>query len=104
MLKISYSNFELEAGTDEAGRGCLSGPVVAAAVILDKDFTHPFLNDSKQLTKKQREQIFNKFGGKCAYCGCELPIRWHADHIEPIYREGKNPRVLQYQPISGGFI
>ena len=45
----------LEAGCDEAGRGCLSGPVVAAAVILPLDFYHPLLNDSKQLTEKKRE-------------------------------------------------
>lgn len=43
-----------EAGCDEAGRGCLAGPVVAAAVILPVDFFHPLLNDSKQLTEKQR--------------------------------------------------
>lgn len=47
----------MEAGTDEAGRGCLSGPVVAAAVILPVDFEHPLLNDSKQLTEKQRELL-----------------------------------------------
>ncbi len=47
----------IEAGCDEAGRGCLAGPVVAAAVILPKDFEHPFLNDSKQLTEKQRNLI-----------------------------------------------
>ena len=47
----------IEAGTDEAGRGCLSGPVVAAAVILPIDFTHPFLNDSKQLSEKKRAQL-----------------------------------------------
>ena len=44
----------LEAGTDEAGRGCLAGPVTAAAVILPADFNEPLLNDSKKLTKKQR--------------------------------------------------
>ncbi|MDB4714975.1 ribonuclease HII [Flavobacteriaceae bacterium] len=44
----------LEAGTDEAGRGCLSGPVTAAAVILPADFEEPLLNDSKKLTEKQR--------------------------------------------------
>lgn len=44
----------IEAGTDEAGRGCLAGPVVAAAVILPSDFNHPLLNDSKQLSEKQR--------------------------------------------------
>lgn len=44
----------LEAGCDEAGRGCLAGPVVAAAVILPDDFSHPYLNDSKQLTERRR--------------------------------------------------
>ena len=57
MLKSNFSGFSLEAGTDEAGRGCLAGPVVAAAVILPKDFTHPFLNDSKQLSEKKREVL-----------------------------------------------
>lgn len=56
-LALKFSNFELEAGTDEAGRGCLSGPVVAAAVILPKDFKHPLLNDSKKLTERQRELL-----------------------------------------------
>lgn len=44
----------MEAGCDEAGRGCLAGPVFAAAVILPKDFTHPLLNDSKQLSERDR--------------------------------------------------
>ena len=57
MLKLNYSGFSLEAGTDEAGRGCLSGPVVAAAVILPSDFSHPFLTDSKQLSEKKRDQL-----------------------------------------------
>lgn len=47
----------LEAGCDEAGRGCLAGPVVAAAVILPPGFSHPLLNDSKQLTEKQRNLL-----------------------------------------------
>lgn len=54
MLKNNYSGFEFEVGTDEAGRGCLCGPVVAAAVILPKDFSHPRLNDSKKLSEKDR--------------------------------------------------
>ncbi len=45
------------AGCDEAGRGCLAGPVYAAAVILPPDYENPLLNDSKQLTKRQREQL-----------------------------------------------
>lgn len=52
-----YLKNSIEAGTDEAGRGCLAGPVVAAAVILPKNFEHPFLNDSKQLTENQRNQL-----------------------------------------------
>jgi len=55
MLIQHYSNFNFEAGTDEAGRGCLAGPVVAAAVILPSKFNNPLLNDSKQLTEKNRE-------------------------------------------------
>jgi len=56
-LKKYFLKNIIEAGTDEAGRGCLSGPVVAAAVILPIDFEHPLLNDSKQLTEKQREVL-----------------------------------------------
>lgn len=57
MLKSCCYRNLVEAGCDEAGRGCLSGPVVAAAVILPKNFKHPVLNDSKQLTAKQRETL-----------------------------------------------
>jgi len=57
MLKRNYSGLKFEAGTDEAGRGCLAGPVVAAAVILPVTFEHPLLNDSKQLTKKERFEL-----------------------------------------------
>lgn len=56
-LKAFYKYPELEAGCDEAGRGCLAGPVVAAAVILPKGFSHPLLNDSKQLSEKKRELL-----------------------------------------------
>ena len=56
-LKSSFSNFKFECGTDEAGRGCLAGPVTAAAVILPNDFEHKLLNDSKQLSKKNRDLL-----------------------------------------------
>lgn len=49
----------IEAGCDEAGRGCLAGPVVAAAVILPADFYHPMLNDSKQLSEKEKRIASN---------------------------------------------
>ena len=54
MLKLKIHSHLLECGTDEAGRGCLAGPVTAAAVILPNDFSHPFLTDSKQLSEKKR--------------------------------------------------
>lgn len=57
MLPNCFRPGNLEAGCDEAGRGCLAGPVVAAAVILPDDFHHPWLNDSKQLTEKRREAL-----------------------------------------------
>ena len=57
MLLPYFQKDEIEAGCDEAGRGCLAGPVFAAAVILPKDFRHPLLNDSKKLTEKQREVL-----------------------------------------------
>lgn len=56
-LLSSHTGHLYEAGLDEAGRGCLSGPVVAAVVVLPKDYTHPILNDSKQLSRTQRETI-----------------------------------------------
>jgi ribonuclease HII len=57
LLKSCYQLEFIEAGCDEAGRGCLAGPVFAAAVILPRDFHHPLLNDSKQLTEKQRNLL-----------------------------------------------
>lgn len=57
MLLLKFSDFILECGTDEAGRGCLAGPVTAAAVILPDDFTSELLNDSKQLSEKIREEL-----------------------------------------------
>ena len=53
-LKIRYQEDLLEAGVDEAGRGCLAGPVFAAAVILPPTYRHPLLNDSKQVSEKDR--------------------------------------------------
>lgn len=54
MLLSYHLPYQIEAGCDEAGRGCLAGPVFAAAVILPPDFYHVWLNDSKQTTEKQR--------------------------------------------------
>lgn len=57
MLASTFSELILEAGTDEAGRGCLAGPVTAAAVILPLDFANTILNDSKQLSEKLRKKL-----------------------------------------------
>lgn len=57
MLLSSLTPDLIEAGCDEAGRGCLAGPVVAAAVILPKQYTHEILNDSKQLSREERDQL-----------------------------------------------
>lgn len=57
MLKPFFQNKLIEAGCDEAGRGCLAGPVFAAAVILPKGFNHPLLNDSKQVKESHRTEL-----------------------------------------------
>ena len=81
MLKSSYSKYELEAGTDEAGRGCLAGPVVAAAVILPIDFTHDLLNDSKKLTEKQRYKLRPIIEKEAIAFGVSYVYQKHIDEI-----------------------
>ncbi|MGH2665686.1 ribonuclease HII [Flavobacterium sp.] len=76
MLKSNYSGYLLEAGTDEAGRGCLAGPVTAAAVILPEGFESLLLNDSKQLSEKNRE-IIKPIIEECA-------ISFAVTHLEPL--------------------
>ncbi len=76
MLKNSFSN-KIEAGCDEAGRGCLAGPVVAASVILSKNFKHPFLNDSKQLSKKNRDLLEKVIKEKAVVWG--IGVIWNQE-------------------------
>jgi len=57
MLKLKFSDHKIECGTDEAGRGCLAGPVTAAAVILKKKFLNNDINDSKKISKKNRYKL-----------------------------------------------
>ena len=57
MLKVIHQAVRIEAGCDEAGRGCLAGPVFAAAVIVPADFYHPLLNDSKQVPEEVRNEL-----------------------------------------------
>ncbi len=77
MLEAYYENNEIEAGCDEAGRGCLAGPVVAAAVILPADFHHPLLNDSKKLTSIKRKKLVPIIQSEAISFGIAF-----VDHIE----------------------
>lgn len=72
-LKSAYFKNLIEAGVDEAGRGCLAGPVVAAAVILPARFRHPVLNDSKKLTARQRSEVREEI--------IEKAVCWHVSFV-----------------------
>lgn len=76
MLNLRLTEYDLECGTDEAGRGCLAGPVTAAAVLLPEDFNLTLLNDSKQLSEKTREKLRPLIE--------ELAISFSVTHIDPI--------------------
>ena len=76
MLSLQFSNFNLETGTDEAGRGCLAGPVTAAALILPANFENSILNDSKQLSEKAREKLRPIIE--------EQAVSFAVTHLEPI--------------------
>jgi ribonuclease HII len=77
VLKARLNNKRLEAGCDEVGRGCLAGPVVAAAVILPANFKHPNLNDSKQLSEKKRLELTAIIQDKA--------LAWAVSFVEPIF-------------------
>lgn len=82
MGLLSYHDEKLiEAGCDEAGRGCLAGPVVAAAVIVPKDFTHEVLNDSKKLTAKKREALVDEIKSSAIAWGIGLVDNLEIDEI-----------------------
>ncbi|KFF06519.1 ribonuclease HII [Flavobacterium reichenbachii] len=81
MLSKNFSGFALETGTDEAGRGCLAGPVTAAAVILPADFVSEILNDSKQLSEKVRENLKPIIE---QHAICYSVTHLHADEIDEI--------------------
>ncbi len=74
-LKSSYTGHKIEAGCDEAGRGCLAGPVFAAAVILPGGYHHRLLNDSKQLSENVRYQLRAEIEKEA--------ISWAVDHVSP---------------------
>jgi ribonuclease HII len=76
MLKSAFTKDKIEAGCDEVGRGCLAGPVVAAAVILPKKFKHQLLNDSKQLSKENRFFLRNEIKNEA--------IAWAVAEVSPV--------------------
>jgi len=76
MLRLKFSDLEIECGTDEAGRGCLAGPVTAAAIILPEKFELSLLNDSKQLSEKTREKLKPIIEEKA--------ISFSVTHLEPL--------------------
>ena len=76
MLLSKFSHFILECGTDESGRGCLAGPVTAAAVMLPDEFKSELLNDSKQLSEKTREKLKLTIEEKA--------ISFSVTHLEPL--------------------
>ena len=73
MLENCYQRELIEAGCDEAGRGCLAGSVFAAAVILPPDFHHPLLNDSKQMTERRRDILREVIEREA--------IAWHVEEV-----------------------
>lgn len=80
-LKIQFSTFNLECGTDEAGRGCLAGPVTAAAVILPSKFKNAILNDSKQLSEKNRMLLKPIIEAEATSCAVEHIYETEIDNI-----------------------
>lgn len=81
MLQLKFSKYKLECGTDEAGRGCLAGPVTAAAVILPKNFKNILLNDSKLLTEANRMVLKPIIEAKALTFGVAHIFEEDIDHI-----------------------
>ena len=92
MLQISYQTELLEAGCDEAGRGCLAGPVFAAAVILPPDFHHPLLNDSKQMSEKNRYALREVI--------CREAVAWAVQEISPARIDEINILKASFEGMS----
>lgn len=91
MLPVQHHNNLLEAGIDEAGRGCYAGPVFAAAVILPADFYHPLLNDSKQVSKHNRE-VLREFI-------CREALAWSVASVPPAEIDRINILQATYQAM-----
>jgi ribonuclease HII len=105
VLKSYYRKRKTEAGCDEAGRGCFAGPVVAAAVILPKNFYHPELNDSKLLTPEQREMLRIYIEKHALYYGIAMVDHEEIDSINILRASFKAMHLaLEQLPIEPALI
>ena len=100
MLENSFQRELLEAGCDEAGRGCLAGSVFAAAVILPPDFYHPLLNDSKQMSEKNRYALREIICKEAVAWAVQEVSAERIDEINILHAsfEGMSLAVQQLQP------
>ena len=96
MLELNFSGLANEAGCDEAGRGCLAGPVFAAAVILPPDFSNDRLNDSKQLTEKQRYQLRDVIMREAVACAVAKLDAPQIDEINILNASIKSMQLFDY--------
>ncbi len=99
-MPVHYDFGGIAAGCDEAGRGCLAGPVVAAACILPKDFHHPWLNDSKQITEKRREALRPIIEKEAITWGVSIVPPHEVDKLNILWAsiEGMHRALLQLIP------
>lgn len=105
MLLPYFQSNLIEAGCDEAGRGCLAGPVFAAAVILPKDFNHDILTDSKQLSEKKRYQLRDYIEQEALACGVAQADQMEIDRINIANASFlAMHRALDILPIRPAFI
>jgi len=94
--QLRNEGYGLVAGIDEAGRGPLAGPVTAGAVILPNDYTHRVLNDSKQLSEKAREELYEEITG-------DERIRWSSASIEPEVIDAINILRATWRAMAAAF-
>ena len=105
MLENQYQYDLPEAGCDEAGRGCLAGPVFAAAVMLPPDFHDPLLNDSKQMTERNREKLRAVIEREAVAWAVEAFADYGAEKVESTFRAcfaGKEEQGSGRLPLRAG--
>jgi ribonuclease HII len=97
--KLYLQGFEFIAGIDEVGRGPLAGPVVAAAVILPRDLSLPGLNDSKKLSEKQRETLYEEIASRAVSIGTGIISPQEIDQLN-IYQASKKAMIAALNSLS----